>query len=145
MNHERATKQETGIISYGHAVWLFAEIFGHVIIILIESEKLKVYHEWLYFGLYSATQNKLKFILKKLYQKIHERRTLLKWLIFVIIYFLGLIHGACYMEVTKTQYVLNFNSDEIKSTKTNLNYLQIVPPFSWQNDQSSCTIISQVV
>ena len=73
MNYERTTKQETGIITHGHTVWLFAPIFGHVIIILIDSEKLKAYYEGLCFGLYSGTQNKLKFILKKLYQKYMKR------------------------------------------------------------------------
>ena len=39
---------------------------------------------------------------KKVVPKIHEKRKLLKQLIFVVIYFLGLILGACYMEVPKT-------------------------------------------
>ena len=73
MNYERATKQETGIITHGHTVWLFAPIFGHVIIILIDSEKLKAYYEELCFGLYSGTQNKLKFMLKKLCRKYLKR------------------------------------------------------------------------
>ena len=42
MHYKSATKQEIGIISHGHLVWMFAAIAGHVILILIKSEKLKV-------------------------------------------------------------------------------------------------------
>ena len=69
MSHESATKQETGIIYHGYLVWMITLVAGHVILILIESEKLKAYYE----GICSGTQSKLKFIPKKLYQKYLKR------------------------------------------------------------------------
>ena len=97
MNHKRATKQETGIISHGHLVWMFAPVAGHVILILIKSEKLKAYYMD-----FALEPKQAEIYTKKVVSKILEKRKLLKLLIFVVIYFLCLIMGACYIEFTET-------------------------------------------
>ena len=115
----RTTKQETGIISHGLTVWLFTPLAGDIILILIESMKLKAYYEG--FCLYPLLWNpkQAEIYTKKVVPKILEKTDLLKLLIFMVYIFFVLSWELAILRLLKPRSVLNIICYEINVIKTN--------------------------